>query len=596
MTDKKDNLIGRQLGDYKLTEAFAAGGMAQIYRGMDVKLGRPAAIKVLPQEILETDEMLTERFQREARAVANLEHDRIVPIYQYGEEADVYFLAMKFIEGEDLADELNRLQRSGELMDVSRMFKLLDQIADALDFAHQAGVVHRDIKPSNIMIDGSDRAYLTDFGLVLRHQVDKTMGTAFGTPRYISPEQALASERAVPQSDIYSLAVIVYEILTGDMVFKADTAMQIALSHISEPPPPPTSVNPAIPKTVEREILKSLDKVPEKRHKTATEFMKALRDAYGDNLPGKSQPAKGVANTKTLPLRPDDIITPVKKKGLEPEVLDDNPTVPYTNPEAKSRATAIPSPLSDERDDTPPTNPVGRQPEKTKLEGSKSEKADAKPKKRSGGFGRILLLLIIVVAAGGGAFVFLNNEGLLEDIIPASNPPPTPREATAVSTAVAQGEAQDSETEENTPDPTATEAPVEPVIAAEGEPATLHYNFDAFAFRNESRVDFDVAGLLFASADESDTFSGDLIVQSAIPAGECMLIVLQGRQVDIPDAWNCDPIHSQTQLPAENFFWRLVESGDMFQIRAGSTVIAECPALQRGSEETCEITWPVLGN
>ena len=170
---KQDALIGRQLGDYQLLQRFATGGMAKIYKGVDVHLGRHAAVKVLTKDMLEADDMLSIRFQREARAVAHLDHEHIVPIYQYGEEEDLYFLAMKFIDGEDFADEINRTQRAGTLLSINRMLHILRQIAGALDYAHGHGVIHRDIKPSNILVDRTGKAYLTDFGLVLRQQVDK---------------------------------------------------------------------------------------------------------------------------------------------------------------------------------------------------------------------------------------------------------------------------------------------------------------------------------------------------------------------------------------------------------------------------------------
>lgn len=276
----KDPLIGKQLGDYRITSALASGGMARIYKGMDTRLRRQAAIKVLEPEKLEIDKTLTKRFQREARAVAALEHDNIITIYQYGEEQGVYFLAMKLVKGKDLAHELARLKRAGERMDIGRALYILEQVADALDFAHEADIIHRDVKPSNILLDKGDKAILTDFGLVLRTSVETTMGTAFGTPRYIAPEQAISSNKAVPQSDIYSLAVIAYEILCGETPFTGDSPMEIALSHISDAPPPPRSRNPNIPPDVEDALLRTLSKEPEKRHQTANDFLNAIKKGY----------------------------------------------------------------------------------------------------------------------------------------------------------------------------------------------------------------------------------------------------------------------------------------------------------------------------
>ena len=276
----KDSLIGRQLGDYRLTSKLAAGGMARIYKGMDYKLQRQAAVKVLEKQKSDDDSSLTMRFRREARAVAALEHDNIITIYQYGEDDDVYFLAMKLVKGNDLATEISRLRKSKKKMDVERALYIMGQVASALDYAHTAGIIHRDVKPSNILLDKNDKAVLTDFGLVLRTSSETTLGTAFGTPRYIAPEQAISSSKAAPQSDIYALAVILYEILTGATPFNGDTPMQIALSQISDPPPMLRSLNPEIPEAAEKEILKALEKDPLKRHETASEFVRAVRQAY----------------------------------------------------------------------------------------------------------------------------------------------------------------------------------------------------------------------------------------------------------------------------------------------------------------------------
>lgn len=316
----EDEMIGKQLGDYRLTSRLASGGMARIYKGTDYKLQRQAAVKVLEQDELEDDKTLAVRFQREARAVAALEHDNIITIYQYGEKDGIYFIAMKLVKGKDLAQELSKFRKSSKRMDVERALRIMEQVASALDYAHKHNVIHRDIKPSNILIDENDKAVLTDFGLVLRPSIETTMGTAFGTPRYIAPEQAISSNKAVAQSDIYSFAVILYEILVGDTPFNGDSPMEIALSHISDPPPPPRSKNPQIPVDVEKELLKALDKEPEKRHHSAIDLVRAIKRGYGlldgtagtassISVPGGQSLAQ-VAST-TMPYPPDKpVVTP----------------------------------------------------------------------------------------------------------------------------------------------------------------------------------------------------------------------------------------------------------------------------------------------
>lgn len=359
-SQSKDPLIGKQLGDYRLTSVLATGGMARIYKAMDYKLQRQAAIKVLAQDEVEGDQTLTKRFQREARAVAQLEHDNIITIYQYGEQEGVYFLAMKLVKGKDLAQELKRLKKSGHKLDVKRALRIMEQVASALDYAHAADVVHRDIKPSNILLDDDDKAILTDFGLVLRTSVETTMGTAFGTPRYIAPEQAISSNKALPQSDIYSLAVIMYEILAGETPFNGESPMEIALSHISDPVPAPRSKNKDIPEVVERELLKALEKEPEKRHKSAMDFIKAIKKGYGIGVESKT------SGVPAPPPSPTQVTAP--SISASSNSLLENWTLPKA-------------------DVTPKLNA---------------------PKKKSR---TRLLLLLLIIAIGAGAFFVLNGRG-----------------------------------------------------------------------------------------------------------------------------------------------------------------------------------------
>jgi serine/threonine protein kinase len=274
------DLIGKQLGDYVIERQIAIGGMATIYLGRDVKLGRYAAIKVLLPDIAGRDETLTTRFEREARAIAQLEHDNIIPIYQFGQQDNLYFLAMRYIEGDDLSNVLANYQQQNQLMPFGRALKILEQVAAALDYAHAKGIVHRDVKPSNVLLAANDRVYLSDFGLVLYATGDQTLGTAFGTPRYISPEQATDSTLATAKSDIYSLAVIVYEIVTGQRLFRGNTPMEIAISHIRDVPQPPRVHNPKISPQMQQVILRGLEKDPLARPATASLFISELRTAY----------------------------------------------------------------------------------------------------------------------------------------------------------------------------------------------------------------------------------------------------------------------------------------------------------------------------
>jgi serine/threonine protein kinase len=329
-----DPLIGRQLGDYRLTSKLASGGMASVYKGMDYKLQRSAAVKVLDRSKVDDDRTLHKRFQREAQSVAALDHNNIIRIYQFGEEEDLYFLAMHLVKGKDLSAELKRLRRRGKntTMSVTRALDIMTQVASALDYAHSKDFIHRDVKPSNILLErDTDRAILMDFGLVFRASAETTMGTAFGTPRYIAPEQAISSNKVVPQSDIYAFAVIMYELLTGQTPFDGESPMEIALSHISDPPPPPRSIKPEIPEAVERELLKALDKEPENRHKTTMDFVNAIRRGYdkasekasattqaSTTAPSTTKPSQSSALVEDATLIDVGVPVPAAKSGAKP--------------------------------------------------------------------------------------------------------------------------------------------------------------------------------------------------------------------------------------------------------------------------------------
>ncbi|MBX3063713.1 MAG: serine/threonine protein kinase [Anaerolineae bacterium] len=278
-----DPLLGRQLGDYVIQELLGRGGMARVFKGYDSRLMRYAAVKVITNDAYAQDQAeYAERFRREARAIARLNNPNIVQVYQFGEERDLYYMAMVFIEGKDLRQIIKEHTARGQVMAIEDVLNIAYGIGAALDYAHSRGVIHRDVKPSNIMLDADNRPILTDFGLALSTQ-EGTFGDTFGSAHYIAPEQAVSSARAVPQSDLYSLGVCVYEMLTGYVPFDDPSAMTVAMKHLNEMPPSPRQYNPNLPVSVERVILRALEKDPKRRHDTGAHFAQSLEAACGDD-------------------------------------------------------------------------------------------------------------------------------------------------------------------------------------------------------------------------------------------------------------------------------------------------------------------------
>ncbi len=281
-----DPLLNQKLGDYTIIDLLGKGGMARVYRGYDENLDRYAAIKVISGDFATSDETeYNERFLKEARAIARLNHTNIVGVYQFGNAEGVYYMAMHFLDGEDLRVILRRYAKAGQKMPKDDILRMGRDMADALDYAHREGVVHRDIKPSNIMIlNNNGRAVLTDFGLALSVP-EGTMGDTFGTAHYIAPEQAISSANAVPQSDLYSFGIVLYEALAGQVPFDEPSAMSVALKHLNDMPPPPSIYNPEIPEAAEEVLLRALAKEPAERYATGNDLLDALEEALGQAAP-----------------------------------------------------------------------------------------------------------------------------------------------------------------------------------------------------------------------------------------------------------------------------------------------------------------------
>ena len=270
-----DNLVGTQLGKYQIQAALGKGGMGMVYMGYDPLLDRKVAIKVLAPHLV-WEEGFVERFLREARAAARIKHPNIVTVYDVGQEQEQFYFVMEYLEGQTLADHI---RRRGPLPP-QEVLSILYPLADALDYAHQHGLVHRDIKPANIIVGTGRRVTLTDFGIARAAQETRltTAGTIMGTPEYMSPEQAWG-EQVGNQTDLYSLAVVAYEMLSGQVPFSGTTPHAVLYKQIHEPPPPIRESRPDLPAGVETVLAQALDKEPGKRYGTTAAFVGELDSA-----------------------------------------------------------------------------------------------------------------------------------------------------------------------------------------------------------------------------------------------------------------------------------------------------------------------------
>jgi len=270
------SLIGQKLGQYEVTELLGQGGMATVYKAHQESIDRYVAIKVLPPHAA-LDEQFIERFQLEAKTIGSLQHPHILPLYDYGTQEDILYLVMAYVEGGALEDILE----NRETLTVRRIEKILREIASALDYANRRGVIHRDVKPANILIDSEGHALLADFGIVkmMGNDANLTGTGVVGTPAYIAPEQGQGELNIDGRADLYSLACVVYEMLSGLQPFRAETMMKVVLQHITEPPPCLLDVSPDLPPAVDGVMKKAMAKNPDDRYATAVDFAEALSHA-----------------------------------------------------------------------------------------------------------------------------------------------------------------------------------------------------------------------------------------------------------------------------------------------------------------------------
>jgi serine/threonine protein kinase len=292
---------GQMLGAYRIINRIGQGGMASVYKAYQPSMDRHVAIKVLPGQLAESPEFVT-RFQQEARIIARLEHPHILPVFDYGEDNGVTYFVMRYFE----AGTLKTKMEAGPLP-IQEIDRIFTQLADALGYAHARGIVHRDLKPANALVDADGNLFLTDFGIakLLESASPRLTQTdaIMGTPAYISPEQAQA--RTVDQrSDIYSLGIILYEMVTGRVPYVADTPLAVILQHVSDPLPLPSIVKSNISPAIEQVLLKALAKNPDDRFATTAEFVAAWKRALRemDTLARESE--KAVSSATRLSTSP----------------------------------------------------------------------------------------------------------------------------------------------------------------------------------------------------------------------------------------------------------------------------------------------------
>ena len=299
---------GTPFGRYRLIELLGRGGMGEVWRAHDTVTDRVVAIKVLPTN-LSGDEDFQLRFRREAHAAARLDTPHVVPIHDYGEIDGRLFVSMRLIKGRDLETVL----ADGPL-DPARAVRIIDQVARALHVAHKVGLIHRDIKPSNILLDGDDFAYLIDFGIA--RVADETRmtksGNTIGTFAYIAPERLDSQAEEDARADIYSLACVLYEALTGEPPFAGTSTAQLIAAHLNAPPPRPSASQPHVPQAVDEVIATGMAKDPDLRYATTVELANAAHDAITTPLAPPSKPTRLVEQPPPAPgpTRRDDQVPP----------------------------------------------------------------------------------------------------------------------------------------------------------------------------------------------------------------------------------------------------------------------------------------------
>ncbi len=317
----KSKWTGKSLNNrYLIEEMLGQGGMSAVFKATDPNLKRVVAVKMIHSHLSNNPDFVR-RFEEEAAAVAQLRHPGIIQVYDFSQDDDVYYMVLEFVPGETIQDHLKRLNASGRRLSTAKAIEYMANICDAVDYAHQRGMIHRDIKPANLMLNTLGQVILMDFGIakIVGGQTHTATGAVVGTAMYMSPEQ-IKGERPDKRTDIYSLGVTLFEMVSGRPPFEAESAMTLMMMHINDPVPNLKNINPDVPDELVAVIDKALAKDPNERYQTAAQMAAALRNISTQPSSTGVTPSPAATMIDVSPLPPSSpgatmYERPVESKG-----------------------------------------------------------------------------------------------------------------------------------------------------------------------------------------------------------------------------------------------------------------------------------------
>lgn len=578
-----DPFLGKQLANFRIERVIGRGGMATVYYGWDVKLERPVAIKMIDARFRDNP-AYAQRFVNEARTVATWYHENISQVYYADDEEGLYYFVMEYIRGLDLGQLLEKYSTSGELMPHADVLRIGRAVARALDFAHKRGVIHRDVKPANVMISEDGRVVLTDFGLAM-DVAQGTSGEVFGSPQYVSPEQARNSAKAVPQSDLYSFGVMLYEMLTGTLPFDDPSPTALAMQHLLQPPPPPRERNPELYATVETVLLKALEKAPGDRYPTAQALIDALEQAL--HFP----------DTPTLAPQPP---SPSSQAISSSRILSQITASEYVAEYMKQRL-----PTSDL-----PTQSLERSVRKP-IE-SLPHRILFNPFTWWGAGGCILLLVLGVLSLWVVTSLLLERNNPPQTSLEGTASQPSPTRTNTPSVVLTAPLVTQTSSNPTFPSPLATNTTLPSVIPPSPAPPTpafptslpaqpqgdyfvLYYNSTSLYFKNHSGKDRSIYPIAFeriAKDQFTNRFEGWQWgnIYSNFRAGYCMVLEIINT-VNYLDPPECQNLYLVTRTPTSDesyIFWTPQEGSSQFRVLWNDEEITRCKI----KDEFCEVYLP----